>query len=146
MNIRRVLTCLASLVLVAAFATAAFAQGRSNLRGQISDEFGASIVGATVTLTDSSGEQKTTTTNADGVYTFTGLAPGKYKVHATAAGFATSEDAEVDVTAGRRDLLNISLKIAAIESQVKVNADAPLSSESNNIVNQQLISGRDLDS
>ena len=84
MNIRRLLTCLASVVLVAAFSTAVFAQGRANLRGQISDEFGASIVGATVTLTDASGVQKTATTNADGAYAFTALAPGKYKIHAIA--------------------------------------------------------------
>src|SRR5207253_226737 len=41
--------------------------------------------------------------------------------------------------------LNISLKIAAIESQVKVNANAPLSTDTNNNANQTVISGRDLD-
>ena len=145
MNIRRLLTCLAAVVLVAAFSTAAFAQGRANLRGLITDEFGAAIVGATVTLSDASGARKTATTNADGHYSFTGLAPGKYTVHAIATGFATSEDAEVDVTAARRDPFNISLKIAAIESQVKINAETPLSTESSNNANQTLITGRDLD-
>src|SRR6266852_5970434 len=145
MKIRRLLTCLASVVLMVAFSTASFAQGRASLRGQISDEFGASIVGATVTLTDASGAQKTATTNADGAYSFNGLVPGKYKVHAYAAGFATSEDAEVNVTAARRDPLNISLKIAAIESQVKVNADAAISTDAANNANQTVISGRDLD-
>lgn len=145
MNIRRLLTCLAAVVLVAAFSTAAFAQGRGSLRGQVTDEFGAVIVGATVTLTDAAGAQKTATTNADGSYSFTALAPGKYKVSAAAAGFANSEGGDVDVSAARRDPFNISLKIAAIESQVKVNADAPLSTDSNNNANQTLISGRDLD-
>jgi hypothetical protein len=145
MNIRRLLTCLASVVLVAAFSTAVFAQGRANLRGQISDEFGASIVGATVTLTDASGVQKTATTNADGAYAFTALAPGKYKIHAIAAGFAASEDASVDVALARRDPLNMSLKIAAIETQVKVNAETPLSTESSNNADQTVISGKDLD-
>lgn len=145
MNIRRLLTCLASVVLVAAFSTAAFAQGRANLRGQITDEFGAVIVGATITLTDASGAQKTATTNADGTYAFTALAPGKYTIHAIAAGFAASGDAPVDVAPARRDPFNISLKIAAIESQVKVNADTPLSTESSNNANQTVISGRDLD-
>src|SRR6266852_4326767 len=145
MKIRRLLTCLASVVLMVAFSTASFAQGRASLRGQISDEFGASIVGATVTLTDASGAQKTATTNADGAYSFNGLVPGKYKVHANATGFATSEDAEVNVTAARRDPLNISLKIAAIESQVKVNADAAISTDASNNANQTVISGRDLD-
>jgi hypothetical protein len=145
MKTRILLSCLASVVLVVAFSTTGFAQGRASLRGQISDEFGASIVGATVTLTDTAGAQKTATTNADGAYSFTGLAPGKYKVHAIAAGFATSEDAEVDVTAARRDPLNISLKIAAIESQVKVNGDAAISTDAASNANQTVISGRDLD-
>jgi len=115
------------------------------LRGLITDEFGAAIVGATVTLTDASGAKKTATTNADGNYSFTGLTPGKYKISAIAAGFATSEDAQVDVTAARRDPLNISLKIAAIESQVKINAETPLSTDSSANANQTVISGRDLD-
>src|SRR5437016_3483286 len=142
MKIRRLITCLASIVLIIVFSTASFAQGRASLRGQISDEFGASIVGATVTLTDAAGVQKTATTNADGGYSFTGLAPGKYKVRAVAAGFATSENADVDISAARRDSFNISLKIAAIESQVKVNADAALSTDSSNNANQTVISGK----
>ncbi len=133
------------MILIATFSITALAQGRASLRGLISDEFGASIVGATVTLTDASGAPKTTTTNADGNYAFNGLAPGKYKVHANAAGFAASEDAQVDVSAARREPFNISLKIAAIESQVKINADTPLSTDSTNNANQTVISGKDLD-
>src|SRR5437773_11316747 len=103
MSLRKVLTHFVSFVLAAAFATTSFAQGRANLRGLITDEFGAAIVGATVTLTDASGAQKTATTNADGTYSFTGLSAGKYTIHATSVGFATSEDAAVDVNAARRD-------------------------------------------
>jgi hypothetical protein len=145
MNNRRLLICLAAAVLVAAFSTAGLAQTRAGLRGQITDEFGASIVGASVTLTDATGVPKTATTNADGAYAFTGLAPGKYKIHALATGFATSEEVEVDVTAARRDPFNISLKIAAIESQVRINSETPLSTDSSNNANQTVISGRDLD-
>src|SRR5881227_3390741 len=142
---RRLLICVAAMILIAAFSTSTFAQARASLRGVVSDEFGAAIVGATVTLTDASGAAKTATTNADGAYVFNGLAPGKYKVHAIATGFAVSTDADVDVATGRRDPVNISLKIAAIESQVKVNADTPLSTDTGNNANQQVISGKDLD-
>src|SRR5437763_12679233 len=118
MNIRKLFPCSATVLLLVVLSAAVFAQGSASLRGVINDEFGASIVGATVTLTDAAGAQKTATTTADGTYSFAGLAPGKYKVHAAATGFAASDDTEVDVTASRRDPLNITLKIAAIESQV----------------------------
>lgn len=145
MNIRKFFIAVACVVLLAAASVSVFAQGRATLHGSVSDEFGASIVGATVTLIDGNGVRKTATTGPDGDYAFTGLTPGKYKVQAAASGFAVSDDAEVDVAAGRRDPVNITLKIAAIETQVKVNADTPLSTESGNNANQQVISGKDLD-
>src|SRR5213080_1311765 len=145
MNIRTLISLLASVALVGIICISAVAQNRASVRGQVSDEFGASIVGATVTVTDANGAAKTATTGPDGTYTINGLAPGKYKVHAASAGFATSEDAEVDVAANRREPVNITLKIAAIESQVKVNADTPLSTEQSNNANQQVLSGKDLD-
>jgi len=145
MNIRKFIPAVALFVLLVAVSISTYAQGRATLRGSISDEFGASIVGATVTVTDANGTQKTATSGPDGGYSFTGLTPGKYKVHAAATGFANSEDAEVDVAAGRRDPVNITLKIAAIESQVKVNADTPISTDANNNANQQVLTGKDLD-
>src|SRR2546429_1859645 len=145
MNIRKLITPIACVALVVAFSFSTFAQNRATLRGSISDEFGATIAGAVVTLTDANGAQKSATTNGDGGYLFTNLAPGKYKIHAIAAGFAASEDTEVEVTGARRDPVNLSLKIAAIETQVKVNADTPVSTDTNNNANQQVITGKDLD-
>jgi hypothetical protein len=145
MSARKLSIHFVAFVLIAAFATSVFAQGRASLRGLITDEFGAAIVGATVTLTDAAGGKKTATTNADGTYAFTGLMPGKFTIQAIASGFAASEDTPVDVTVARRDPVNISLKIAAIESQVKVEADTPLSTDSGNNANQQVISGKDLE-
>jgi hypothetical protein len=145
MNHRKIFFSLMSAALVVAFSISALAQTRTSLRGLITDEFGAAIVGATVTLTDAAGTPKTATTDANGTYAFTALAVGKYKIRATASGFATSEDAEVDVAAGRRDPFNVTLKIAAIETQVKVDADTPLSTDTAANANQQVISGKDLD-
>jgi Carboxypeptidase regulatory-like domain len=146
MKVRKIfagILCTVSLILLTA--SLAFAQARSSLRGSVSDEFGAVIVGATVTLTDASGVAKTATSNADGAYVFNGLAPGKYTIHAAAAGFATSADAEVQVAPTQRQPMNITLKVAVIESQVRVNAETPLSTDSANNANQTVISGRDLD-
>jgi hypothetical protein len=121
------------------------AQGRATLRGSVNDEAGAVIVGAVVTLSNGAGAPKTATSNADGAYSFTGLAPGKYTLHAEAAGFSASEDVEVDVTTARRDPVNITLQVATIESEVKVEANTPISTDSTNNANQQVLSGKDLD-
>src|ERR1043166_1477825 len=145
MNIRKLLTPVLCVAFVVAMSITAFAQNRATLRGSISDEFGATIVGATVTLTDANGVAKTATTNNDGAYSFANLAPGKYKIFAVATGFAASDAADVDVAANRRDPVNITLKIAAIETQVKVNAENPVSTDPNSNANQQVITGKDLD-
>lgn len=117
-------------------------QTRGTLRGLITDELGAAIVGASVTLTDASGVQKKTTTNGEGVYTFAGLTLGSYKLQALAPGFTLSEEQTVDIKAGRQSL-DVMLKVT-IEEQVTVG-ETPISTEANNNANQTVIGGKDLD-
>ena len=85
----------ALLIVVFSTALAFGQQARGTLRGVVSDELGANIVGATVTVTDAAGVQKTAVTNGEGVYTISGLAPGKYFVKVTATGVAESDETEV---------------------------------------------------
>jgi len=120
-------------------------QGRATLRGVITDELGAAIVGATVTLTDANGQARTAQTNGDGVYLFSALAPGKYTVRAAAKGFAKSQDADVDITMGQRQSLDITLKVTIEEQKVTIAAETPLSTEATNNANQTVITGKDLD-
>ena len=129
------------IILLAAVFIAA-QQNRGTLRGVITDEMGAVIVGANVTLTDASGVEKKTTTNAEGVYTYAGLAPGKYSLKANATGFAPSEDKQIDVTAGRQSA-DLTLKVT-IEEKVTVQ-ETPISTEATNNANQTVIAGKDLD-
>ena len=119
-------------------------QTRGTLRGVINDELGATIVGATVTLTDTNGVAKTATTNGEGAYVFNGLAPGKYLLRATAKGFANSDESEVDVTRGAQSL-DLTLKVTIEEQKVTIAAETPLSTESTANANQTLITGKDLD-
>ena len=119
-------------------------QNRSTLRGLVTDELGAGVVGASVVLNDLNGVQKAaTTSNDEGVYTFSGVQPGKYFLIASAPGFAGSDPAEVELTGGRQTL-DLVLKVT-IEERVTVAAETPLSTEATNNANQTLISGKDLD-
>jgi hypothetical protein len=133
--------CLAIFIILTATIAAA-QQSRGTLRGLITDELGAAIVGANVTLTDANGVEKKTTTNGEGVYSFAGLAPGKYKLQANAPGFAHSESKEVDVT-NARQTVDLTLRVT-IEEKVTV-ADTAVSTEATNNANQTVIGGKDLD-
>src|SRR5215813_9922692 len=134
--------CRISLFLTLTVALVAAQQTRGTLRGSITDELGAVIVGANVTLTDANGAQKKTTTNGEGVYNFAGLAPGKYTLQASAPGFATSDSKEVEVTTARQTL-DLTLRVT-IEEKVTF-AETPVSTESTNNANQTVIAGKDLD-
>ncbi len=131
------------VVLAAVFVLAQ--QARGSLRGLVKDELGAAIVGATVTIIDPSGTAKTAVTNGEGVYTVTGLTPGKYTIIVAAQGFAPSDEKEVDVAAGQRQTLDVDLKVTIEEQNVTVAAETPLSTEATNNANQTLITGKDMD-
>jgi hypothetical protein len=131
-----------ALILLFTVAIISAQQTRSTLRGLITDELGAAIVGANVTLTDSTGAQKKTTTNNEGVYNFAGLAPGKYSLQAVAPGFALSDSKEVEIT-GARQSVDLTLRVT-IEEKVTVT-ETPVSTEATNNANQTVIAGKDLD-
>src|SRR5215212_9905603 len=131
-----------SLFVLLTVAIVAAQQARGTLRGLVSDELGAAIVGANVTLTDASGSQKKATTNGEGVYNFAGLAPGKYTLVAVAPGFAPSDSKEVDVTTARQTL-DLTLRVT-IEEKVTI-AETAVSTEATNNANQTVIGGKDLD-
>ena len=97
------------------------AQQRAGLlRGQVLDELGGAIVGASVTVIDGKGVEKTVVTNDAGTYTINGLAPGKYTVRTTNAGFAMSETPDVEVVSGKAPTFDITLKVAIEEQKVTI--------------------------
>src|SRR5258708_19845457 len=104
------------LILVFCAGVALGQQGTGTLKGQVSDEFGGVIVGATVVAVNATGVEKTVTTNGEGNFVLNGLAPGKYTIRVRAIGFANYENAVVESIAGRSEQLNVTLKVT-IEQQ-----------------------------
>ena len=76
----------ALLLLLAGSNLGAQQPATGTLRGQIKDEFGGVIVGANVSVVDAAGRDKNTTSDSDGTFTMTGLAPGTYIVRVVAPG------------------------------------------------------------
>lgn len=121
-------------------------QRAGSLRGQVLDELGGAIVGASVTVIDGKGVEKTVVANDSGTYTINGLAPGKYIVRATNAGFAMSETPDVEVVSGKAQTFDITLKVAIEEQKVTVAADnRELSTEPENNAGAVVLKGEDLD-
>ncbi|MDQ4120685.1 MAG: TonB-dependent receptor [Acidobacteriota bacterium] len=114
---------------IAAFVFAATVFGQqtnSALRGRVVDVLGAVVVGANVTIVAANGAERTAQTNQNGEFSFTNLAPGKYVVRASAAGFAAYENAEIEIVGGREATLEIPLNVAQAEAQVNVGEEEPV--------------------
>jgi uncharacterized membrane protein YgcG len=124
----------------------AFAQSSTGtLRGQVQDVLGGLVVGGTVTVTDATGVARTATTDEEGRYAFAGLPPGRYTLRAEAPGFEVYENAEVEVTAGSSEPLNLTLNVAIAAEEVTVTAEAPISTDPESEASAVVIRGAQLD-
>ncbi|MDQ2900491.1 MAG: TonB-dependent receptor [Acidobacteriota bacterium] len=121
-------TCRTPLFLFLAFAVmlplAMAQQGSGTIRGQVTDESGASIPATDVTISNGKGFTKTLSSNEEGIFSVSGLAPGSYTVRAARNGFATFEAKSISVSAGRTQNLNIPLKLQAATQEVTVSSEA----------------------
>ncbi|HEV7859143.1 MAG TPA: carboxypeptidase regulatory-like domain-containing protein [Pyrinomonadaceae bacterium] len=144
-SIRRIARLSCAALLLCSFASVFAQQSSGTLRGQVADEFGGLIIGATVVAADQSGVQKSATTGSDGQYVFSALPPGRYSLSVTAPGFTPYENAAVEVAAGRTEPLNITLSVAVEAATVTVTADSPVNTEPDNNAGAVVLRGADLD-
>src|SRR5687767_6906465 len=84
-----------------------------SLQGQITDQQGLAVPGATVTITGPQGA-RTFTTDGEGRYLAPFLAPGTYTVRAELQGFKASEQADVVVALAQRREVNIRLETGGL--------------------------------
>lgn len=125
--------------------SSAAAQGTGTLSGQVVDSFGAVVVGASVTAIDAGAKEKTVVTNRQGEYTISGLAPGKYTVRVTATTFQLYENTEVEISAGKREELVISMTAAAIEETVEVGNENTVSTDADSNQSATVLKEKDLE-
>ena len=146
---KRIVTAIALCLLVVASAGIALSQQQrpGSLRGQVLDELGGAIVGASVTAIDATGKEKSVVTNDSGIYTINGLAPGKYTVRVINAGFAMYENSEVEIVAGKAREIEVTLKVAIEEQRVTIAADSrELSTEPENNAGAVVLRGEEIES
>lgn len=102
--------------------------------GTVTDESGAVIPGATITVTDkATGAARNLTTNAQGIYSAPALPPGDYEVRGESQGFRTLvRDAQV--LAGSSTTVDMAMSLGATREVVNVEAaTAAINYDSNTI-------------
>jgi len=98
----------------------------SSVKGTLVDPTGAAVPGATCTLTNqATGAAITTTSAADGAFTFPNVLAGTYSLKVQATGFKILETRNIVVTASEvRALGRLSLTLGEIKETVSVMAEA----------------------
>jgi hypothetical protein len=103
------------------------AQAASSLRGQVTDPSGAAIANAQVVLLPAANPSAPLkgTSNGQGFYEFTSLAPGQYTLNVIAEGFSLYENDNVVIAPNQPMRLNVAMAIEVEQQKIQVSSDAP---------------------
>ena len=106
----------------------AMAQVSGSISGSVADQSGSAVVGAAVKLiSETTGTVRAETTNAEGNFTFTAVAPGTYTVSAEHAGFKKFQKEHFELTPGDQLAVgNLPLEVGAVTDSVTVQAEGAM--------------------
>ncbi|MGA7859739.1 MAG: carboxypeptidase-like regulatory domain-containing protein, partial [Terracidiphilus sp.] len=119
----------------------------ATLHGSVTDQTGALIPGAQVTITTSAGTGATTVTaDASGSYQVKGLTPGGYIVKVAYQGFAPFQSPTITLAPGQVKRVDVSMAIQVAQQNVVVTDETPtVNIEAGGNSNAIVIKGKDLD-
>ncbi|MGQ0762677.1 MAG: carboxypeptidase regulatory-like domain-containing protein [Acidobacteriota bacterium] len=136
---------LAYCLLVVVFISAPALVQTGSLRGQVTDQNGAIVVGAKVTARAASGQIKTTTSDNSGTYSVANLPPGDYTVEAFAPSLVLQESVKITLKSGAQTL-NLQLSVFIPEQNITVQENnRTISTDSAANASAQVLRGEDLD-
>ena len=103
----------------------ALAPGSAGLQGMVKDPSGAPVAGAAVTLrNEDSGQSRSATTDARGIYRFFNLSPGNSALFVQANGFQRFNLSNVYLGVGRINEINATLNVGTSTETVEITAGA----------------------
>ncbi len=122
------LLCVLTLLCVSAISSFAQQATTATMTGRVLDQNGAVIPGAQVSVTQQgTSARRETTTNTDGIYVLTGLAPGEYVVKVNATGFSSrTSEAPVALQVGQTTTLDVTLEVGSITYTEDLVGEMPL--------------------
>src|SRR5262247_1154373 len=120
--------------LLAVLLTAGMAPGLANaqvlygsLVGAVTDQNGAVVAGATVTIIDKkTGLTRETQSRSDGSYSFVNVLPGDYNVRVVVTGFKEFQKTAVPVSANTVARVDVALEVGAVSEVVTVEGTGAL--------------------
>jgi hypothetical protein len=122
----RVVWLIALVLLISWVAVAQSANPAATLSGVITDPAGAVVVGAVVSVRNiATGQTRTVTTDAAGVYQLINLPPGEYELQVEAQGFAQLKRSGVRLLVGQSVRLDLTIAPAGVTSHIEVSAEPP---------------------
>ncbi len=116
------------LLFMGVFSSQTYAQSTyGTISGTITDPSGGAIADVQVTLTNQgTGEKRTQTTGADGLYQFANLFPGRYRVDAEKTGFKHTSHTDVVVEVQQTSRIDMTLPLGQVTQTVEVTGETPL--------------------
>jgi hypothetical protein len=103
----------------------AHAQFNASLRGTVTDQTGAIIPGATVSLVDKDTNQtRKSISDAGGIFNFNALAPDHYSLSVERQGFKKKSVDQVVLIPEQPNVLNVQMEIGDVQQTVTVNGSA----------------------
>ncbi len=97
------------------------------LAGVVTDESGAPVPGAAVTVTAvDSNRSRSLTTNASGSFVATAIAPGRYQLRVELSGFRPLVRRDLVIVTGETLRVDVALEVGGLSEVVQVGADRPL--------------------
>src|SRR5580704_19587307 len=116
---------LLTLLLLTLLLPTTYAQPAGLLHGVVTDESGALVPGAKVTVSNAAGPVKSSTAGNDGTYSVAGLDAGTYTVQAASPGLQQLKPASVEVKGGTQTATaDLQLSVAAEKQEVTVQENA----------------------
>lgn len=119
---------------------------RGTITGTVTDNTGAVVPGATVTVTNlGTNTVSTAVTTSDGIYSIPALPPGSYKVRIEKPGFKSSEIASVTVIVGNSVSANFSLEVGQVSEVVEIAAQQGAQIQTENAKASSQVANRQID-
>jgi len=145
-DIAKIVTFLFPAILLSGVFSPAGAQTArfGTITGTLTDSSGAIVPAATLVVkSDDTGDERSVTTNGDGIYYVAFLQPGSYELTANKPGFASVTRTDLTLHVGQILTIDFQLPLQAAKDTATVTAEAPIvdveKTEVSQVVSENLV-------